>query len=230
MRPAAWRVAKPAVSGLAAEEQFNRLPAHLRNNEKYAWANPALPAGNHSSSAGRLSNIDSNGVSGSSSESRRNLSPHSSGRCEMIDSYRPSANPQDEMDDCSPSTSKQSTYTGSARPTNSPSNDAHLARTIHSDASQRPSSEYKKPGVLKHRSAVQEQGGRPSSDNINPERRARLDELNVEMAMEMGDAGEVAAGSRFGTLGRGANREDLPFNRLERRGEQRDTEMRDGGF
>lgn len=219
------------MSDVASQELFNRLPAHLRGNEKYAWANPAASTGNRSSYADRPSNIDSSRVPSSSSASRRSPPYQSSSRRELMDSYRPSANQRGEgnrsssynpyssnsnygsstrnerssqdvphsIHDYSTSYNKQSTYSGTARPTNTSYKDANLARTIQSD--------------------------RTPGDKFNPERRAMLVEPDVEV--EMGEGREVVGSARRGTLGKGANKEDLPFNRLERRGQGKDTEMHD---
>jgi hypothetical protein len=144
--------------------------------------------------------------------------------------------------DYSSSPAKLSTYSGTARPYASrsiaaqPSNsrniyeDARLAESIQYEISQRRSSEYKKPGILKNRPVLNDSGDRGDytpSDGINPARRAMLAEGgDEEMSYERME-------QALRPVVKGANKEDMPFNRLEslRRGSGgSDVEMGEGGY
>lgn len=225
----AQAIRRPTIPAVCNHDSFNRLPTRLRENEKFAWADPGSSSQNRSSYAGSSSNYDSYRPSGSSSKARRETPYQSSNRHEPTsdfhrpayradDDYGPSSSsyhfsssqPQSPfrnerfnihsdvimstpslVPDHSSSPAKVSSYSGTARPTtttttNNPYEDAHLARSIQYELSQRKSSEYKKPGILKRQPA-----------------------------------------------GKGANSGDLPFNRLEnmrRESGESDVEMGEGGY
>ena len=86
--------------------------------------------------------------------------------------------------------------------------------------SQRKSSEYKKPGILKHRTNLNNTEDQTLGDKIDPARRAMLAEPDVEK-------GEIIHSGSTRVAGTRANNEDMPFNRLESRryGGGSDTEM-----
>lgn len=216
----------PTVLPTGTYDSFNRLPAHLRGNSKYAWANPI----NRPSHAGASSNVDSYRPPYSSSRSAGSP-PHSSSRYEsMRETYRPPAaesmSTSSLTHDYLSSSSKGTSYPGTARPTTAiinPYEEAHVARAIQHEMPQRQSSQLKKPGILKRQSNVNNSGDSALSDMINPARKA----LFAEPDVEMGEIVEKRGGRPTGTK---ANREVLPFNRLEQRRESGgDTEMRGGG-
>jgi hypothetical protein len=125
--------------------------------------------------------------------------------------------------DYSSSPSKTSSYSGTVHPTTTLTNPYEdLAGAIQHEMAQRRNSQYKRPGILKRQSHVNSEGGSALSDMINPARKALFADPDVE-------AGEIVEiiGTSTGTK---ANREELPFNRLEhRRVSGGDIEMRDGG-
>jgi hypothetical protein len=267
---------RPTIPAVCNHDSFNRLPARLRENDKFAWADPGSSSQNRSSYAGGPSNYDSYRPSGSSSKARRETPYQSPNRYEPTsDSYRPTYREDDDyrpssssyhfsdsqpqstprnerfdfhsdiimstpsiIPDHSSSPAKISSYAGTtchgaARPTTTISNpyeDAYLARSIEYEMSQRKSSEYKKPGILKRRSEVKDsgdKGDRTLGDRINPARRAMLAERGYEEMSR--DCMEKVRGP----AGKGDNKEDLPFNRLENMGRGSsgsDVEMGEGGY
>ena len=92
---------------------------------------------------------------------------------------------------------------------------------------QRKSSQFKKPGILKHSTNVNNSGDNSGQRTpgllVNPARMA----LFAEPEIEEGEVVQHSGGSPGGTK---ANREELPFNRLEkkRRGGE-DTERGGAG-
>jgi hypothetical protein len=93
---------------------------------------------------------------------------------------------------------------------------------------QRKSSQFKKPGILKRSTNVYNSGDnsgeRPPGPLVNPARKALFAEPDI-------DDGEVVQHSGGRPGGTNANRDELPFNRLEqrRRGGE-DTEMGGVGY
>ena len=221
----------PAACPTGNKDSFDRLPSHLRDNDKYAWANRT----NRESHAGSSSNIDSYRPSYSSSTSIGR--PHSSPLHESVRKiYRPPvAEPMSTPSvthDYSSSPSKTSSYYGTARPTFypgtarpttavlNPFEETNLVRAIQ--MAQRRSSPLKRSGLLKLQSNVNYHRNSALSEMISPARTV----LFADPDVEMGEIVEERGGRTGGTK---ANGEQLPFNRLgERRESSGDTNKRDG--
>ena len=202
-------------------ESFKRLPAYSRGNDKYDLANTNVPTANGLSYAGSSSNLDSYRPSYNSSASTRpSTSLPFTHHGPMADDYEPPAiepmsTPSLTLNHSS-SRSKVSSYSGTARPsaTHNSYDDAHLARAIESEMVQRKSSQFKKPGILKHKTNINHSGDNSGERRpgllVNPARKALFAEPEIE-------EGEVVQHSDGRPEGTKANREELPFNRLEQR-------------
>jgi hypothetical protein len=112
---------------------------------------------------------------------------------------------------------KVSSYSGATRPSNNPYKEAHIRRQVHHEVSQRKSSEFKQPGILKRRvgdNIMEEVGGGTIGDKMNVERQAMLGERDANVEMGEVEDSEMSRGrGRERTM---ANEEVLPFNRLDR--------------
>ncbi len=202
----------PATPNTTTHDSFHRLPAHLRVNQKYAWANPA----NRASQAGTSSMIDSYRPSCSSLASTGRPNSQFSTR------HEPNSTPS-LTDDYSSSPSKVSSYSGNDHPTRIAHEEARLARAIQNEMAQRRSSQFKKPGILKHRKHTNEAWDHKPGNMMHAARKALL-------AQPGGDEGEVVSEISGQPAGTQANGEELPFNRLvSERHAEGDIEMADGG-
>jgi hypothetical protein len=210
----------PVLRNTGIQASFNSLPSKLRSNEKYAWANTGATSAITSSYAGTSTTIDSYRPSYFAGPPPSQTSARQEPK---IDTYRPEPISTPTLThNHSSSPSKASTYSGTARPTTTirnPYEDANPARTIEFEMVKRRSEQFKKPGILKRSPIVRNPGGIPRDRTpgaltpgymVNPARKALFAELDVEVV-------EVVESSDGRPVGRGANRENLPFNRWEQR-------------
>ena len=220
--------AAAVVGNPGVQTSFHQLPSHLRNNNKYAWANPSVSLPNLPPYAGPHSHVDLYSPSYKSadpSQPRSSVQTVAKG-----DAYRPESVPTPSLTNnyYSSSASKTSSYGGTARPnsTRTPWDAVHLAQTIPHELGPRHSSELKKPGILKRSNnrgnPGADAGGRTGAGDriedrigdrtpgsmVDPARKAMFAEPDIEM-------NEVAEIRGARPTARRADREDLLFNRSE---------------